>query len=142
MLVQLGLIAIATILTLLSICLPSVMSDEGNSFLRGFVNQELLATLGVIVSITLVSASGLHIELGKMARELKLDLDREKAAVRHSAFLLIWLLVAAFALVVFKPIVATAERPSALANSAGVMILIWAIAVLYDLTKAAFTINR
>ena len=46
MLVQAGLIAIVTVLALTSICLPSALSDAGNSFLRGFVNQELLATLG------------------------------------------------------------------------------------------------
>lgn len=142
MLVQVALIAIATILALTSICVPSALSDSGNAFLRGFVNQELLATLGVIVSITLVSAGGLHIELVKMARDLTIDLEREKRAVRNSAFLLIWLFLAALALVVIKPVVAQGERATAFANGTGLFILIWAIAVLYDLTRAAFTINR
>ena len=142
MLVQVALIAIAAILMATSICLPAAISDQGNAFLKGFVNQELLATLGVIVSITLVSAGGLHIELVKMSKELKIDLEREKLAVRRSAFLLIALLVAALVLVVLKPVIATAERPSAFANAAGLFIIIWAIAVLYDLTRAAFSINR
>lgn len=142
MLIQVALIAIAAVLTAVSICLPSVLSDNGNAFLKGFVNQELLATLGVIVSITLVSAGGLHIEIGKMSKELAINLDREKAAVRQSAYLLIFLLVAALMLVVLKPVLATAERPSAFANALGLFIITWAIAVLYDLTKAAFSINR
>jgi hypothetical protein len=142
MLVQVALIAIATILTLTSICVPNALSDSGNAFLRGFVNQELLATLGVIVSITLVSAGAIHIELVKLAKEMRIDVEREKRAVRNSAFLLIWLLLAALILVVLKPIVALGERPSAFANALGLMILIWAIAVLYDLTRAAFTISR
>lgn len=142
MLVQIALIAIATILCLASICVPSVLSDDGNAFLRGFINQELLATLGIIVSITLVSAGSIHIELGKIAKQHNINLDREKRAVRSSAYLLILLLIAALLVAVLKPVLAIGDRPTAFANSAGIFLLIWAIAVLYDLTRAAFSINR
>lgn len=142
MLIQVALIAIATLLTSVCVAMPSVLSDTGNSFLKGFVNQELLATLGVIVSITLVSAGGLHIELGKVATCLSINLDRERQAVRYSAYLLIGLLVCALVLVVLKPVLAVTERQTAFANGFGVFLLVWAIAVLYDLTRAAFSINR
>jgi hypothetical protein len=126
----------------LGVALPNVLSDAGNTFLRGFVNQELLATLGVIVTITLASAGNMHIELGKIAQRLSIDLDREKQAVRASAYLLLVLLVASLALVTLKPVIATSERASAFANGIGLFILAWAIAVLYDLTRAAFRIGR
>jgi hypothetical protein len=142
MLVQVALIAIATILATASISLPGALSDSGNAFLKGFVNQELLATLGVIVTITLASAGSIHIELGKLGRQLSVNFDREKQAVRASAYLLIAIFLASLVLVVLKPIVATAERASAFANSAGIFLLVWAVAVLYDLTRAAFRISR
>lgn len=142
MLIQVALIAIATLLTSVCVAMPSVLSDTGNSFLKGFVNQELLATLGVIVSITLVSAGGLHIELGKLAKQLSINLDRERQAVRYSAYLLIGLLVCALVLVVLKPVLAVTDRQTAFANGFGVFLLVWAISILYDLTRAAFSINR
>lgn len=141
MLVQIGLIAIATVLIATSICLPGVLSDSGNSFLRGFVNQELLATLGVIVSITLVSAGSIHIELGKLAKQRGVDFEPEKRAVRASAFLLIALLLVALLLVILKPIVATNEHAQAFANSTGIFIVVWSVSILYDLTRAAFRIG-
>lgn len=128
-------------MTMTSICLPSTLSDSGNSFLRGFVNQELLATLGVVVTITLASAGNIHIELGKLEKSLSVDFQREKQTVRHSAYLLIALFLAALLLVVLKPVLASGERPSAFANSAGLFILVWAVAVLYDLTRSAFRIS-
>lgn len=142
MLFQLLLIAIATVLVVTSICIPSVLSDGGNVFLRGFVNQELLATLGVIVTITLASAGAIHIELGKLSRERSINLDREKQAVRFSAYLLLAQFLTALALVVLKPVLAASERQTAFANSIGLFIILWAVAVLYDLTRAAFSISR
>jgi len=142
MLIQVILIAIATILTAASICVPSTLSDAGNAFLRGFVNQELLSTLGVVVTITLASAGAIHIELGKLARERSIDLEREKQAVRFSAYLLLAQFLCALALVVLKPVLAASQRQTAFANAIGLMLIIWAVAVLYDLTRAAFSISR
>jgi hypothetical protein len=55
-----GLALMTGILGALSFCHSSWLSDD-NTFLKNFVNQELLAVLGVIVTITLASAASLHL---------------------------------------------------------------------------------
>jgi hypothetical protein len=84
---------IAAALAAISICMPGLLADDTNSFLRGFINEEILSLLGVIVSITLVSAGSIHIELGKLAKSRQLDFNQERRAVRNSAYLLIAILL-------------------------------------------------
>lgn len=132
---------LAVILTAVSLYHPSALSDSGNEFLKGFINQELLATLGFVASLSIAAAGTIHIELGKLAARLNADLDRQKWAVRASAYLLLWQFLAALVLVIVKPILPASEMVSAFANAIGVMILVWAVAVLYDLVRAAFMID-
>ena len=44
---------------------PSYLSDK-NEFMHHFVNHELLALLGIIMTITLASAASLHLEFNKI----------------------------------------------------------------------------
>lgn len=59
-------IAICTLIAALAVVLvctvynPSYLSDQ-NEFLHHFVNHELLALLGIIMTITLASAASLHL---------------------------------------------------------------------------------
>jgi len=102
----------------------------------------LLAFLGVIVSITLGYTGNLHLQISRLSKQLNINLDRERRAVRRSAYLLIGILLCAIVLVTLKPVLATTERETAFANAFGLYLIIWAAAVMYDLIRATFAVDR
>ncbi len=118
---------------------PCWLSDE-NQFLRGFVNQELLAVLGVVVTITLASAANLHLELNRLEDEYEERFPEARWANRSYAYLLIWLFILAIFLVVCKPIFASSPFEQALFNGAAIMIVLVNVLSLMDLTGAIFQI--
>ncbi len=97
------LIGIAAGLATTSIYCPQYLSDE-NKFLKDFVNQNALQTLGFIVTITLASAASLHLELNKLEDNTGLAFVRTRSSVRKSAYALLVLLAATVVLVVAKPL--------------------------------------
>jgi uncharacterized BrkB/YihY/UPF0761 family membrane protein len=119
---------------------PSYFAD-GNSFLANFVNHEFLATLGVIVSITLASCANLHLELNKLQEITGARFQGARKAVKRSAYSLIWSLGIAFALVIFKPLlVAGAIIGSEWINSLAVLLFFFNLSILTDITKTVFKV--
>lgn len=133
------LIALIAVLATASICAPYYLSDDGNSFFKGFVTWELLSFLGVLVTITLASAANLHLELNKLEERSGEAFTEARSAVRNCAYSLLVLFAAALVLVMVKPTVA-GQHWNAGINSAVIVILIFNIAVLADLTMAVFRI--
>lgn len=120
---------------------PWMLSDQ-NQFLKGFVNHELLGFMGVIVTITLASASNLYIELNKLEAKAGAGaFSKSKADVRHSAFTLIGALVGSVILAIVKPIVICGARSEATVNGLAISILLLSALVLIDLTKAGFSLD-
>lgn len=120
---------------------PTALSDD-NAFLAGFMNHEFLSFMGVVVTITLASAANLHIELNKLEDKLDAPVFRgTKRDLRHSAFTLVGALVAAIVLVIIKPLVVGCAVPEAVANGAGVTILLISVLILIDITSAAFQLD-
>lgn len=135
------LIAWAALSSALVAAAPWAISDA-NGFLKGFVNEEFLGFMGVVVTITLASAANLYIELNKLEDKLDVAIfTRSKADVRHSAYALIATLVASVVLVVVKPLLMCGERIVAATNAVALTILIVAILILIDLTQAAFSLD-
>ena len=129
-----------TVLLAVSACSPYLISDAGNSFLSGFVNQNLLSFLGVIVTITLASAANVHLELNKLQDRTKLPFRRTRLAVKLSAYSLILILALAGALVVVKPMLGTDPRATAACNSVAIVLVVFSLFVLVDLTRTTFGI--
>lgn len=135
------LICFAALMLALSACYPSAISDK-NDFLHHFVNQELLALLGIIITITLASAASLHLEFNKIEeRHQKRALTGTRAKVKQAANCLIILFLVSVALVVCKPLLAETEHIQAVFNGAALFILLWNILLLTELTLAAFDIK-
>lgn len=124
---------------IVSWCHPAWLSDE-NEFLKGFMNHELLAVLGVIVTITLASAANLHLEFNRLEEAFEEGSSVARAATKGYAYLLIVLFVLALALVVLKPVVATSDHWQAAFNGAGILIIAINVLSLMDLTSAVFAI--
>ncbi len=134
------LIVLAGILLSASVCAPYFLSDRGNSFFKDFVNAELLSFLGVIVTITLASAANMHLELNKLEERTEGSFPEARTAVRRSSAALIVLFAVAFILVMIKPTLADNDHWSAALNSIVILIVVFNLAILADLTMAVFRI--
>jgi hypothetical protein len=120
---------------------PWAISD-GNRFFKGFVNEQFLQFMGVIVTITLASSANLYIELNKVEDRMgKAVFTNSKRDVRHSAYFLIGLLVASVVAVILKPLLDYGPRSQAGMNGVAITIIILSVTVLIDLTQAAFGLS-
>ncbi len=54
-----GLIAIGTVFVVLSVCAPAILAK--NEFLVGFINQEILSIMAVIMAISIASIATIHL---------------------------------------------------------------------------------
>lgn len=136
-----ALLILTTILASASFFAPYYLSDSGNSFFKNFVNQNLLSVLGVIVSITLASAANLHLAINKLQDATDDEFTEARTAVRLCCYSLLTIFAVATVLVMVKPTVPVGDDTLiALINSAVVLILVFSIGVLADLTGAVFDI--
>lgn len=135
----LALIILTIGIVISSCAYPAWLSDQ-NTFLKGFMNHELLAVLGVVVTITLASAANLHLEFNRLEDEFEEGFAEARSATKGYAYLLIALFVLALCLVVLKPIVAVNPNLESLFNGAGILIIAVNILSLADLTSAVFAI--
>lgn len=129
-----------TVLLSISACSPFLLSDDGNSFLKGFVNQELLALLGVVVTITLASAGNLHLEINKIEDRTGRAFSKTRRAVKMSAYSLIVIFVLGGALVVIKPMLGNDRHATAACNSVAIVLVLFSLMVLVDITRTTFAI--
>lgn len=134
-----SLISLMIAVALISCAHPNWLSDQ-NPFLKNFVNHELLAVLGVVVTITLASAASLHLELNRIEDETQEPFEEARSATKAYAYLLIVLFALALALVVIKPLLASNAHLEAAFNGVAVLIIIVNIMALADLTSAVFAI--
>ena len=133
------LISLVTILTSISFTQPWILSDS-NSFLKAFMGAELLATLGVIVSITLASAANMVMHLNRTTDETATRFDRTRGSIKRSCLTLIYSLIGAVILVTVKPLLPQSEFNLAMANSFGLLLLYVNASVLLDLTRTSLSI--
>lgn len=134
------LIGLATILTVISFVAPYLLDDR-NTFLAGFVNHELLATLGFIVAVTLASAANVHFELNRIEDQTNRKFLRTRKSLGRSAYSLLFLFMLAGLVVTLKPLLPSPPSYNvALANSIAICIVFFNLSVLFDLTRTVFAI--
>lgn len=125
----------------ISVTAPYPLSDQ-NAFLKGFVNHEFLSFMGVIVTISLASATNLYLELNKLEERLDMEaFTRSKCGARDSAYALLAMLAVSVVIVVLKPLMAVNHHWEAVMNSAAIAVIMLAIMILIDLTQAAFSLD-
>lgn len=137
------LIACATIVVVIALVMPTILSDDGNYFLKNFVNHEFLAILAVILAISLGSAAQLHLTFNKIEEDYgeRGALNNARRSVHTSAYWLVGLFVAAVFLVVIKPLLAKAPWSQALFNGGALVIMILFVMELVDLLKTTFAVE-
>lgn len=133
------LTGLVTVLLSISFNAPYLL-DDSNKFLAGFVNHELLGTLGFIVAVTLASAASVHFELNRIEDATGKPFDRTRASLHKSAYSLIFLFAAAGLVVLIKPLVPKVPHNLAVANSFAIAIIFFNLSVMLDLTRTIFKI--
>ncbi len=135
------ILIIATAIILLSIyfCMPAHLSDENNFFMK-FVSQELLSTLGVMLTIVISLAAYLHFELNKLEEKTGGNFDKTRSKVKLSVNALILVFILAFGVVIIKPIVAVSLNSEAAFNGLSIFFMAVNISVLIDLNRTIFKI--
>jgi hypothetical protein len=137
-----ALIVAAGIVLACAICAPGLLNDE-NKFLHDFINYELLGVMVVILTITLSSIAQLHLEFNRIEERYnrRNSLVKSRQGVRLAAYWLIGLFLAAVLLVTLKPIIAKSDWSTTLFNGFGLLILLWNILILLELTMTIFSIS-
>lgn len=136
-----AMIALTAVLAAVSAIEPAWLNDNGNPFLRDFVDNDLLSFLGVVVTITLASAANMHLQFNRIEIATGEAFSEARRAVKAYAILLLWLFAASFALVIIKPLLGSGCHSNAGFNSAAIMIVLLNILALADLTLAIFRIG-
>lgn len=120
---------------------PHWLSDA-NPFLESFVGAELLGLLGVILAITLASIASIHLEFNKIEEKAgRRGLQASRRNVTKAAHWLIGLFIVGFALVVVKPLITFSETAEAVVNGASLLIVVWHVLILINLTQIIFAID-
>ncbi|MGE0531021.1 MAG: hypothetical protein AB7G40_00715 [Hyphomonadaceae bacterium] len=134
-------VSVATVIILVAAA-PWTLSNH-NTFLRDFVNQNLLSFIGVVVTISIATASNLYIELNKMEeREGAEIFPNSKKDVKDSVYALLWTLFIALAIAIVKPLASwPGPRFEAAFNGAAVILIIFQGLTLVDLVRASFAFN-
>lgn len=131
------------IVVCLSLSAPHLISDK-NAFLKGFVNHEIIAIMGVIITITLASCSQLYLRLSEMERLRAAPgaFARTKSSVRRAAFALICVFGFCMIVVVTKGYFINENTQSsstaAFLNGLALLSLLVSILVLTSITRTIF----
>jgi hypothetical protein len=136
------LIATTAVLLVISVARADMLSDA-NEFLRGFVNQELLNILGVILAITLASTANIHLAFNRIEERHNApgSLEKSRRNLKKATYWLIGLFIAAAIGVVLKPLAASTPTGQAIFNSGALVILLWQVLILVSLTQLVFLIE-
>jgi hypothetical protein len=138
-----ALICVACTLLITTLVAPNILNDE-NEFLKGFVNHELLALLGVILAITLASGGQIHLSFNQIEEHYKKPgaLAAARRGVKTACFWLLALFFMAIVIVVLKPLLPeSASWGRAFLNAAALFIIFWNVLILIEIVQTVFAIT-
>jgi hypothetical protein len=128
------LIVLAGVFAGVSICMPSVLSK--NEFLAGFINQEILSIMGVIMTISITSIATIHIWFNELEEKHGQKVfGKARREVNQTAFYFIGLFLAQLGLLVVRsfPLFAESDVARSLFNGASLLLLICSVITLLDI---------
>jgi hypothetical protein len=138
-----AIILSAAIATWIVLCItaPWALSDQ-NRFLNDFVSDQLLGFMGVLVTISLASASNLHLELNKFEEKMgERIFVKARERIGQAASLLIGVLGFSIVLAVLKPVSQESAAFQSVFNGAALITLLVSILTLSDLTRTVFKLG-
>ena len=121
---------------------PNWLSDQ-NPTLKDFIDIDFSNFLGVILTITIASLSQLNLSLGKLSKiKDRSDIADLRGEIRNSAAYLVVFFALGFALAIIKPLIATTCLLQAIINSVAILIIIFFLLILVDITFAIFDFDE
>lgn len=120
---------------------PNFIAEEKDKFLTEFVRSYFLPFLGFVVTITLTSVTSLHLEVNRLEDRKGQSFPKTKRSICLSGFSLIISLFIGLAIVISELFIGHDDPIcSSLLFVWAVLVILFDICVLWDLTKAIFTI--
>ena len=136
-----ALLLVGFLLIAVTVLRPEIMSDN-NRFLKEFVNSNILAILGVLLTITLASAAQIHLALNEVESKIGHSfLHKTRTGVHGAAYWLIWLFILSVLVVFLKPYFYSSLYWQSFFNGAAVFILFWMVLIMSSLMKLVFAIK-
>lgn len=136
-----SLLVLAGLFVGVSICDPKLLA--GNGFLDGFVNHEYINVLAVIVTVSLVSVTQIHLEYSRIERRFDVRVFEEaRATINLGALLLTGMLLLAFIISFVRalPIVSENDVFLSLVHSSALLTVVTAVFIMYDLVRVVYVL--
>lgn len=128
------------VLSIFSFLHPSALSDVGNPFLKDFMDNDILSTLGFITAVGNASTLSIHLHLNHLEDKTLANFPRVRRSLRKSAVSLVYVFVIVFMCLVLKPLLPAGESYQATVNSVGIAGMYFSLSVLRDITVTVFKI--
>lgn len=119
---------------------PEYLSDDGNKFLRDFLDNDILSVLGFITAVGNAATLSIFLHLNSLEDEVKFKANRSKKSLKKSAISLVYAFLIAFFAVTIKHPISNSPHWTAFINSIGVACVFFSLSVLRDLTLFVFGI--
>lgn len=134
--------AVAFFCAVVWVCSPSWLSDGGNSFLKNFINHEILNVYGVLVAITLTNAAQVHLSLNRLEErrgDPSFFAEVRAELVQDAIWLIATFVIAVVALIVKG--VLDGERTTALINAIALCLLFSQIMISWDVFRSVMNVS-
>lgn len=134
------LLALCAALLAISFTHPQHLSDDGNDFLSGFLDNDILSVLGFITAVGNAATLSIFLHLNNLEDRTDAKFVRTKNSLRLSAITLVYVFLIAFFAAILKPAIVTTSTGEAIFNSIGIVCVYVSLSVLRDLTLTVFNI--
>ncbi|MGY4466849.1 putative integral membrane protein [Bradyrhizobium sp. LB9.1b] len=127
-------IVLAGVLVSLSVCQPTILAH--NDFLKGFINQEIVSIMAVMMTISITSIATIHIWFNELEdKHGKKVFGAARREINQTAYYFIGLFVAQLACLIIRslPIFAGSDIAMSLFNSLSLMLLMCSVLSLVDI---------
>lgn len=133
-------LAVCGVLLVVSLQHPEYLSDSGNPFLKGYLDNDILSVLGFVTAVGNAASLSIFLHLNKLEDETTAKFLRTRKSLRLSAVSLVVIFLIAFLALVLKSMIPSSPTSEALINSVGIACTLFSLSVLKDLTLTVFAI--
>lgn len=128
------LIVLAGIVIAMSVCQPAILAH--NKFLEGFINQEILSIMAVIMTISIASIATIHIWFNELEdKHGKKVFGAARREINQAAFYFIGLFLAQLVCLIVRslPLFDGKETAMSLFNGGSLLLLLCSVLTLMDI---------
>lgn len=134
-----SLLIFAALLVAVSICSPETLSK--NQFLDEFVNHEYINVIAVIVTVSLVSVTQIHLEYSRIERRFDVRVFGEaRGTINLGALILTSMLLLAFLISFVRAEVSTDLVQLSLTHGAALLTILASVFIMYDLVRTVYVL--